>query len=294
MSELRQWTADFIQIDGHTIALKRCLESLSAVPVVLLPGITASVDFWPGVMQHSQMLLRAVSVSLPGHAPSTVPESFQSSDVCPKLLADIVRNAAEFAFPGERVVLVGWSTGGFASLATAIEHPSIVKSIVSINGFARGSWGDLLGIMQKLAVSNWGHALFQHSVKTMFNHRWLFDQVIRRLRNGNQVIDEVTGRILSTMWMDGRRNDAQAMLQLFAGLKQLDITDRLSAIRCPVQIISSERDLVILPSEGVHLHRHVVGSELIELPEAGHLFFADAMAKVMSIIATALMPSGVI
>lgn len=291
MTDLRQWTAEFIQIHGHTIALKHCFESTSAVPVVLLPGITASVDFWPGVMEHFQMPLRAVSVSLPGHAPSAVPTSFQSSDVCPALFADIVRNAAEFAFPGERVVLIGWSTGGFASLATAIHHPDVVKSLVSINGFARGAWGDLLGIMQKLADSTWGHALFQHSFGTMFNHRWLFDRVMRRLRNTNQMTDEATEHILATMWTDGRRNDTQTMLQLFAGVKQLDLTDQLSSIRCPVRIISSGRDVVIPPSEGLHLHQHVAGSELIELPEAGHLFFADARTQVMSIIAKTLTPS---
>ena len=130
-----------IEVHGHEISVVQNAEPQNDLPVVLIHGITLSSNFWPLVVEgHKLQNCRWISVSLPGHYPSTVPETFQQSDVTPQLFADAVAAAIDECFDGQAAHLIGWSTGGFTALATAALHPervpasSVSVALPEVNG----------------------------------------------------------------------------------------------------------------------------------------------------------------
>ena len=67
-----------------------------------------------------------------------------------------------------------------------------------------------------------------------------------------------------------------------------DSTPQLASISIPTLIISAGRDVLIPPEEGRSLHAAIPGSQLLELPESGHLSnleapgaFNDALAALL-------------
>src|SRR6187401_801162 len=106
-----------LDIAGHKIAACSANEHLSGTPVVFLHGITASIDCWLHSLPIEVREGRHwISLSLPGHFPSSFPKNFRPEDVTTEMFA-AVHNGAIKELVGDRpVALVGWSTGGFAAL----------------------------------------------------------------------------------------------------------------------------------------------------------------------------------
>ena len=272
-----------VLFDGHRISCVAPADRKSdGIPVILIHGITMSSRLWPAVV--SEEWLSAcdwVSVGLPGHYPSSAPPDFQASDVTPELFAGCVEAAVKSQFDDRRVHLAGWSTGGFASLATAAIRPDIVRSVVSISGFARGNWGSILGMMQKLSGSAGGRALLRSSLKLVGRRRWVFDRVMKFLSAAKWSSDETTAGAFNLAFADFRHIDAEVMVRVFQGLFRLDISGMLSQIQVPVLLLGGSRDPVIRPAEAQHLHDLIKSSTLHQIDGAGHMFFAEYLRETM-------------
>ena len=61
-----------------------------------------------------------------------------------------------------------------------------------------------------------------------------------------------------------------------AALNKYDFTALLHGIRCPTLILHGEEDLVISVDAAEVTHRAIKGSELVLVPQVGHLFLAES------------------
>ncbi|HET8578116.1 MAG TPA: alpha/beta fold hydrolase [Methylomirabilota bacterium] len=58
-------------------------------------------------------------------------------------------------------------------------------------------------------------------------------------------------------------------------IRRHDTLERLGAIRVPTLITTGTEDILVPPSRSRELHSRIAGSELVEIPGAGHLHFME-------------------
>ena len=82
--------------------------------------------------------------------------------------------------------------------------------------------------------------------------------------------------------------DAESIRVVMASIRGFDVTDQLARIECPVTVIQGALDSIILPAEAEWIGAHVRNSTAINLPEAGHLFYAEALPQILTHIRTTI------
>jgi pimeloyl-ACP methyl ester carboxylesterase len=284
MQHNSEWKPIQVSAGEHSLAtLVRDADS-RLPPIVFLHGITASVSLWPAILDRHFTDRRCASISLPGHAPSRVPADFCSAHVSAKLFSGTVAAATRELFPNERVHVVGWSTGGFAALMTAAHHADHVASVTSICGFVRGQWGDLLGLMQRLAGYRLGRRAFRWNLRLLRRQKWLLDTILQRLAARPLERDDLTTRALATMHEAVQQHDPSTLQHLFAAIRSIDAAADLQTVRVPVCVIGGTRDPVIQLSETQYIADTLPTGSLYLLEDAGHMFFAEDRGTVMQLI----------
>jgi pimeloyl-ACP methyl ester carboxylesterase len=284
MQHNNEWKPVNVSAGEHSLAALVRDADTTLPPIVFLHGITASVSLWPAILDRHFTNRRCVSISLPGHAPSRVPADFCGEQVTAKLFSGTVAAATRRLFPNERVHVVGWSTGGFAALMTAAHHVDRVASVTSICGFVRGQWGDLLGLMQRLAGHRLGRRAFRWNLRQLSRQKWLLDTILKRLAARPIEHDDLTNRALATMHEAVRQHDPSALQHLFEAIRSIDATSELKAVRAPVCVIGGTRDPVIRLSETQYIADTLPTGSLYLLEDAGHMFFAEDRGTVMQLI----------
>jgi pimeloyl-ACP methyl ester carboxylesterase len=178
----------------------------------------------------------------------------------------------------EPVILVGWSTGGFSALNLAAEDPDRVLGVMSISGFARGCWGGSLGLIQRLTriplIGGTGADLvsrIMNSSERLVEWFLLRGAAQRTLARRSPEWPAV----LASLRNSGRNLDATAMANLFARLYDIDISESLPRIKCPVLIVAGLREPYVAGIETRRLLSLISHAESRLVPDAGHLFFAE-------------------
>ena len=263
-----------VECRDHRIAVSGPFGEEHLPAVVFIHGVTGSVGFWKEVLPAEvKQQFRWASVSLPCHYPS---EPIGDDMVVDEAaFADNLADAIRSLFDGQPVHLVGWSTGGFSSLLIASQHPDLVTSVTSINGFIRGNWGNTLGMMQVVAklgkVGNFG---FQQTMKFLAKSKFTYQLILSGLAswsNSNKV-----KALISGFHQDYRQHDLSQMAKLFAGIRDIDATSMLKEIKAPCLVIGGTKDSVISPKETRHIAAHLERVELVEVAGCGHMFYCEA------------------
>ena len=78
--------------------------------------------------------------------------------------------------------------------------------------------------------------------------------------------------------------DLQAVARLCDAFLGIDLTARLGEIRVPTCILVGERDLLKGPAYAGILHRHIAGSELHVLADAGHASCIERPAEFNTVL----------
>ncbi len=120
------------------------------LPLIFIHGIASSQHTWLDFPLRFAKYGRVITLSLPGHYPSRFPEHMRRATLSDPWIGDIMGEAIEFITGGAPALLIGHSTGGYASLAAAWRAPQLVKGVITLTGFARGIWHGTLGMAQQL------------------------------------------------------------------------------------------------------------------------------------------------
>jgi pimeloyl-ACP methyl ester carboxylesterase len=249
---------------------------------LFIHGIAASAGFWAPLMPAA-FRRRAVwvSASLPIHGTSSAPAGFSRADVTPDLFIDVYKDVIEQFGEGRQIIPVGHSTGGFAGLCLAHALPDRIIGVVSAGGFADGKWTGLEGEMQKWArkekLGPFGPALLKLIAFATKNSSFIQRRAAAEFAFDKKTFlrDEPTAQSLEALRTDSTEQNANHLIEFFAGIRDVDIWDWISDIRQPVLVINGERDPVIPMQQTRDLVARLPNAELKLFTGAGHMIMNE-------------------
>lgn len=278
-----------ISLPGQTLAAVSSNESAPGPPIVFIHGITASIDLWLSSMPlEVRNGRRWISLTLPGHHPAKFDRSTIASwdNVTSEIWASWYENALQQLIGDEPADFVGWSTGGFTSLAMGIHFPQRVRSILSISGFAIGKWLGFIGGLQRMSLSTFTRWMVRLGFGSVGGQRRLFDLVIRsgvgdfKAFRSSPAYDES----MRDWFAAFGQHDTVIMAELFRKISRVDLSNCIGRINCPTLIAGGESDPYIPASHTRWIADQVRGAELVLWPGAGHMFFAERTQEYQDVL----------
>lgn len=271
-----------LHVDGHTLIARAFNPEADGTPIILLHGITASLNYWT-LSQRAPFVAHGpcYALSLPGHYPARFPADHETGDITAAAIAHTLAGGVRELLGARPVVLAGHSTGGFAALDVAAHHPELARAVVSIAGFAHGRWTGALGFAQRLARGGAvGRRLFKLTYAANRATRWgqkaswiVYAARPRQLFRYPQ-LDEVFG----ATYPNYKRLDLDAMADYFARMPEIDIGAQLGTITAPTLVITGDRDPIVPPAQAHLIAARVPHATLAVLPDAGHIPAFEATA----------------
>lgn len=270
---------DEIYVEGHKLIVHPINPAQFGPPIYLFHGIHTSISFWsPELLAPFREFGPCYLVSLPGHYPASFPEHFNARQLTPELLARLLTAVIQHTTGDQKAILVGHSTGGFAILNIAAHAPELVKSVISISGFAHGKWTGLLGKYQWLArQGKIGRVLFKQCFKfaylrpvykataplycAKYNSMSNYPYTDKVIDNGNKILKQLS---------------LDQLIQYFEAMPNINITPQLRKIQQPALILTGSQDPIVAPEQSRLICQQIPTAELIEIDQVGHLPFFEA------------------
>jgi pimeloyl-ACP methyl ester carboxylesterase len=284
-----------IDIDGHRLVARVFNADKSSVPLIFLHGIGGSIDFWnAGQPEIVTSDYRWTALSLPGHYPATFPAGYTRADLSAASLTVVTAQAIRKLTNGEPAILVGHSTGGWLALCVAAHSPELVRSVVSVAGFAHGYWTGVLRLRQMIA--QWGllgrglfHVVGGFQTRTLTAFRDGLDELVTDHAAIQQ--SPMLADTLDSMYASVRSLSMDTMFTWYSRMPHVDISDQLPHIQAPVLQIHGDRDRIVPYSQGQHIAETVPQAELLTLPGCGHMIPWEREADYQSALTRWLMDS---
>lgn len=172
--------------------------------------------------------------------------------------------AAGIRAGGTRFPVVGLSLGAAVAVTAAARHPENVSALVLTVGLAHADAQSdaFTAVWRTLAAHEEWDALGRYLVSTTLTPDLL----------GALTLDEYERAVAAVV--DGYPAGGAAHAEL-AG--RTDVTELLDGIEVPSLVVVSGQDRIIAPSTA-RAYARIRGAELIEYPDAGHIFTPDEAA----------------
>ncbi|HLZ56633.1 MAG TPA: alpha/beta hydrolase [Ktedonosporobacter sp.] len=253
-------------------------------PVIFIHGIMSCQYTWLDFPLRFARYGRIVTLSLPGHYPARFSSDMPQSSITDEWVGDTMAAAIEQISAGKPAILIGHSTGGYASLAAAWRAPHLVKYVISLAGFARGIWTSFLGVNQRLlSLGKPGEVLFDAQMKLSTRNAVVVDAAWRLCSydkvafDANSVYRAMRPKIMSHL----SHLDVESLRKWFYQMRNVaDLTPHLSAIMVPVLAIAGEQDILVPPEQTVHIVNGVVNGTCILLDKMNHALFVEQPERV--------------
>jgi 3-oxoadipate enol-lactonase len=220
--------------------------------VVLSHSLACAVGMWDEQCEALAPHYRVLRFDTRGHGGSDVPAGAytlaQMADDLHGLLSAVGVQQPHF---------VGLSMGGMIGMTYALAHPGTFRSLVlcdtasRIPEAARPIWDERIVTAQTQGME----PLVEPTLKRWFTEAFLAQR--------GPVIERVARMIRTT--------PAAGYAGCCHAIAQLDLTDRLKQIRCPIRIIVGEQDVGTPVAMSRAIHAAAPGSELVVIPQASHL-----------------------
>jgi len=96
--------------------------------------------------------------------------------------------------------------------------------------------------------------------------------------------DEIGARANEALYLAMGRHDQRILIELMHGIDGCDVTPLFQEIQVPCLIVGGEVDPIISIDETRHVAQVIPGSELVVLPNTGHIFHAERREEVLRLI----------
>jgi pimeloyl-ACP methyl ester carboxylesterase len=223
-------------------------------PVILIHGAGGTHLNWPPQIRRldGQPIL---AVDLPGHG--------KSAGVGRQVIAEYAADIIGFmdALKMRSAVIVGHSMGSAIALTLAIEYPKRVLGLGLLGGGAR------LGVAPDLLQSAVNPSAFASAVQwvTKYSYGPQADPRLKEL--GAKRMAEIRPPVL---YGD------------FLACEGFGVLEDLPRIKTPTLILVGEQDRMTPPRLSQTLHRQIPRSQLLSIPEAGHMLMLEQPEAVAS------------
>jgi len=248
----------------HTVDVRglsvRYFESLPSTPrpdlgaLVLVHGFGDSAETWSLVLPRLRSERRILAPDLAGFGRTPIPAEGMSFSV----LTDYLSRFLD-AVGAQKIALVGNSLGGAVAIRYAAEHPERVDHLFLLD--SAGLHGEATIAVVQPKTREEARRTIRNVSGTDFRHlpRFILDDVVRRAQE-------------------------PARQQYRDSGEPTDVLRYFPRIEAPTTIVWGERDGLIPTEHADRMHEAIEGSELIVLPDTGHVPQLQAPRRVADII----------
>lgn len=215
-------------------------------------SLACRLEMWDEEVKRLSRHFTVLAYDTRGHGETSAPAIPYTLD----MIADDVK--ALFDHLGiERSHWVGLSMGGVFGLAAALRYPGLFETLVLADTSSRLSDEGVAAFGDRVAKVRAGgmEAMVEPTLA-----RW-FKQSFRA--SSPNLIEKVA-RWIRTTPVDG-------YIGCSAAIPTIDVTGRLGEITVPCMVIVGADDIAMPPAMAETLHQHLPQSELVVIPNAGHL-----------------------
>ena len=242
-----------MKLTANGISVNYTLDGSATAPVVTLShSLAADLAMWDPQMKALTAKYRVLRYDTRGHGATDAPAGAYT-------LAQLAEDARAMlqALGIARTHWIGLSMGGMIGQTLALSSPGLFQSLAlcdtssRVPAEARPVWQERI----KTAQSQGMEPIVEPTIG-----RW-FTAPFREQRR--DVIDPVRTRIRTT--------NPQGYAGCCAAISQLDLTDRISAIKLPTVIVVGEEDQGTPVAASRAIQAQIAGSQLEIIKSAAHL-----------------------
>jgi pimeloyl-ACP methyl ester carboxylesterase len=159
----------------------------------------------------------------------------------------------------EPVVVGGLSMGGYGALAFARRHPSRLRALILADTRAEPDSDEARGNRDKLIAFTESHTA-----------RDVIDQMLPKLIT-NETLASRHGIAEEIIWIGAAQTSEGIIGGLHALRDRPDARPMLATITVPTLVLVGKEDVLTPPAMAEALVAGIAGSQLVTIPEAGHL-----------------------
>jgi len=219
--------------------------------LVLIHGLFLNSDCWKLQLPSFELNYHILRFDLRGHGRSTKPKKRFT-----------IRNYVDDMFALlnhlgwiEDLYLVGHSLGGMIALVYGLENPSHVKKMVVADSFCFISQEAITDVLGRVNSSKL--------------EKFALGISVRGLTPYNQEIAEFVAKLVTD------HMTKKDCLQATAASAGFNICENLKSLNIPALILVGKKDITTPVWASEMIHEWLPQSELIVLPDAGHLIILD-------------------
>lgn len=250
-----------VLVDGNRIVYT---DSGEGPPVILVHGFGGSMWQWE-YQQPLSSSYRLITLDILGAGLSDKPDIKYT----PTQLVDFMRSFMD-ALQLTKATLVGNSMGAGIVMGMALTYPDRVRKVVLIDGLPDQIRDKLTSPSLQRALGPWP-PLWVLKVGNWFAGRGTTKKILSEMVYND---DLLTPAVIDRSTRNRRRSGFFGPLR--ATVRNLPLWEsgfaqRIGEIRHPTLILWGDKDAVFAPSVGEQLHQTIPGSQLILIPDAGHI-----------------------
>lgn len=263
-------SSQFMPILGMQVHYRDQGVQSDSVPLILLHGMSSSLNTWDSVVFYLANHRRVISLDLPGFGltgPS--PENMYNFDYYNKFIDSFTRRLQLTKF-----TLVGNSMGGSIAWNYALFNPAVVDKLVLIDAVGypkRGESGSLgfkiasTPVINNILLFATPKALVRKSLETIY-----FDQ--------SRVTDAQVERFHDMAIREGNR--AAALLIFKGSFGTSQFKGEIKEIKTPTLVLWGEKDNLISVENAYQFNQDIKGSKLEVYPNVGHVPMEEVPERV--------------
>jgi pimeloyl-ACP methyl ester carboxylesterase/putative sterol carrier protein len=267
---------DQIEVDADGVRLSTYIIGKGS-PLVLLHGMGASKLSWVPLLAKLSQSHRVIAPDLPGHGDSDKP----AADYSPRFYARVVRHFLD-AMDVEQAVIIGNSMGGRVGVELALRSPNRVRGLVLLCAAAPGlRWRYLLSFTRVFPSEFAG-------IPFPLRERWM-ERVLRSLfgRPGALSVDVVP---LAAREFIRVHREPRARVAFLSSLRHVVTESKapfwagLRRVKQPALVIVGDQDRLVPARLGIRLAHSLPSSELLLMPDVGHIPQFEATEQTLGAI----------
>ena len=244
--------------------------------VVLAHGFTNGREVWAPV---AHLLTRAgARVALYDHRGHGSSSSGSGGHTIERLGDDLAELLV--ALDARDAVLVGHSMGGMTLQSFAATHPDVVRERVAglvlvataAHGIGKNERAD------KRAARAAGHRATERFVRSAVGHAFFRGVYGAAVRRADLSLSQ-EGFLATT---------SAAREQFVDAMLSMDLRKANAAIAVPTTVVIGARDTLLPPRLGEEVAASINGSQIVRLPEVGHMLPLEAPEQIVEVILDAL------
>jgi pimeloyl-ACP methyl ester carboxylesterase len=275
-------TGKFLDIDGVHL---HYVERGEGPAVVLIHGNTVSMEDFEasGLIDRLALTHRVIAFDRPGFGHSDRPRDRLWTPSAQGRLF----HAALAQLGVGRPVVVGHSMGTLVALAMALDRPAEVRSLVLLGGYYYPSLRVDALLTAPVALPVLGDVM-RYTV-TAVSGRAMIKGLVKGMFSPNEVPPQFFSVLSREMLLRPVQLRANAEDAAFMIPEATSHSDRYRELRLPVTIIAGDGDKVVdHEAHSKRLHADVPQSELLIVPDAGHMVHYVAPERVVAAVDRAL------